>query len=117
MTVLTLTDHPDPPGHESHDQTAFYMPHKTWGPERQNRPTFLFDWGPPTKKASVKRPGSMVYDNKIVLDPASNPVVDHRSIPLTLSSKTPSYKLCAMRIQDPFVEQVDREYILARLLH
>ncbi len=61
-------------------------------------------------RASPPKPGFMMYDGKVVLDPSDKPVKDHKNVPLTLSSEIPGCKMQFMKMQNPDLEQRDCTY-------
>ncbi|KAM0803800.1 hypothetical protein BDR22DRAFT_960427 [Usnea florida] len=97
------TVHPDKTDGLPHGETAFFKPHQTRGPDREDCPDALFvwrDWKTPDDKTIYKggHPGYMYEGNKILLDPHNNPVVNHKFIPLTLSAMTHASKLQEMAL-------------------
>ena len=118
--------HPDPTDGLPHGETAFLYPHQNRGPDRHQCADELFVWReyqskkdengkPLRKKPNVnEHPGFMFEEDKILLDPRNNPVVDHKFIPLTLSVHTDGGKLQEMALQ-PGCRQVDCKQALERL--
>lgn len=127
-TLLTVIVHEDETDGLPHGETAFFKPHQYRGPDRDDCADELFAWrdwhpkkdenGKPIKKEKSKyirkHPGYMYEDGRILLDPHNNPVVNHKSIPLTLSVKTDGSKLQEM-VLNPNVRHIDREQFLRRL--
>ena len=118
-----MTVHPDPTDGLPHGETAFFKPHQNRGPERHQCADELFVWreyhpkkdenGKPLKRAEPRNrardhPGFMFEEDKILLDPHNNPVVDHKFIPLTLSVYTDGGKLQEMALK-PGCRQIDCE--------
>ena len=118
--------HPDETDGLPHGETAFYLPHQNFGPERDDCPDDCFVWpaddsedeearqNPQAKKRRKRNPrprqgdpGFWFEDNKILLDPHNNPVKKHPGMPLTLSSMTEGYKLDLMRILNAAISQKD----------
>ena len=115
--------HPDPVDGLAHSETAFFKPHQFRGPDRNDCADSLFEWrdlepstdepgkrkrksttGPP--KYINGHPGYMYEDNKILLDPHNNPVVNLKFVPLTLSARTDGSKLQEMALH-PDCQHVD----------
>lgn len=120
--------HPDPTDGSEHGETAFFKPHQYRGPDRQDCADELFVWreyipkkdekGKPLKKEKLiytrNHPGYMFEDGTILLDPHNNPVLNHQSIPLTLSIYTDGSKLQEMAL-NPDVRQGDCKSIPLRV--
>jgi len=106
------TDHPDSNGGLLYNETSFMIEQKPWGPHRNDRPAWGFQWKPTARLPgpSPPRPGFMKYKGKIVLDPTDQPIIDHKNIPLTLSSEIPGCKMQWMKMQNPDITQVDCTY-------
>ena len=118
--MLTVIVHPDETGGLPHGETAFFKPHQSRGPDRQDCADELFAWreytpkkdenGKPIRKGKPKynrrHPGYMYESGMILLDPHDNPVVNHEFIPLTLSIYTDGGKLQEMALR-PECQQVD----------
>lgn len=127
-----LIVHPDETDELPHGETAFYLPHQNFGPDRDDCPNECFVWPEDdpededdsedeeaSKKSQAKKksklnhrprrpdPGFWFEDNKILLDPHNNPVKKHPDMPLTLSSMTEGYKLDLMRILNAGISQRD----------
>ncbi len=115
--------HPDPVDGLAHSETAFFKPHQFRGPDRNDCADSLFEWrdleantdeqGKSQRKTTTGapkyingHPGYMYEDNKILLDPHNNPVVNHKFIPLTLSARTDGSKLQEMALH-PHCQHVD----------
>ena len=114
--------HPDPVDGLAHSETAFFKPHQFRGPDRNDCADILFEWrdfepsteeqgkSKKTRKSTPKfingHPGYMYEDDKILLDPHNNPIIDHKFIPLTLSARTDGSKLQEMALH-PDCEHVD----------
>ena len=126
---LTVIVHPDPTDGISHGETAFFKPHQNRGPNRNQCADELFVWreyqskkdenGKPLRKSKPKssiddHPGFMFEEDKILLDPRNNPVVNHKFIPLTLAVHTDGGKLQEMALK-PGCRQVDCKQVLERL--
>ena len=88
---------PDEPGEEPHGDTAFFFPHWHLGEERHARADILFTIDETDTNNPQPRydPGWMMYDpvkkeisdsgTVIVLNPADNPIVNWKEIPLCIS--------------------------------
>lgn len=111
---LIFADHPDPQGLGGlNDQTAFKAEHRRWGPDRGDRPNILFCFDEEGDERPSYSPGWMWYQGQVVLDPENEPILDWQEVPLTLSSKTPGYKMEAItRMESRDVCHEDRELIV-----
>lgn len=111
-------------------ETAFFLPHQSLGPDRDDCPDECFAWpeddpedepedkedgnkAPQKKKRKPNprprgpHPGFWFEDGKILLDPHNNPVKKHLDLPLTLSAETEGYKLQLMRLLNASILQKD----------
>ena len=97
MSSLTKPVYPDPPGGEPYGETAFFLPHWDLGKARDNRADLVFvieDLGQNNGQPDYD-PGWMMFDpvtqeispdgSLIVLNPADNPIVNWREMPLCIS--------------------------------
>ena len=91
-----IEDNPDEPGSEPYGDTAFFLPHRHLGEGRDARAAIVFMiYEPENHPQPQYDPGWMMYDpvseeisdegTVIVLNPADNPIVNWKEIPLCLS--------------------------------
>ena len=101
--------HPDDNLGDPLNDTSFLKAHQHWGADRKNRPDVLFAWEAPLNWRSQpsKKPGFMVFEDKIVLDNRNNPLRDYPDIPATLSPHVQGYKLEAMARMNPAIVHQD----------
>lgn len=92
-----MPGYPDEAGGDPYGDTAFFYPHRHLGEARDARPDILFeiDETETSNPQPSYDPGWMMYDpvkreindtgTVIVLNPADNPIVNWREIPLCIS--------------------------------
>ncbi|KAM0804763.1 hypothetical protein BDR22DRAFT_547484 [Usnea florida] len=110
---------PDEPGGEPYGDTAFFYPHRNFGKDREQRPDILFtiDETDNNNPQPIYDPGWMMYDpvrreisdsgTVIVLNPADNPIVNWREIPLCISPHMDGSKMEYMRRMNKAIRQQD----------
>ena len=108
--LLIPIAYPDAPNQPASNQTAFVPEYRFWGPDRDNRPEILFQFEEDEERRPrlQEAPCWRFHNGKVVLNPADKPIRDMKGLPLTLSSKTPAYKMEAIKRLNMNIENNDR---------
>ena len=119
MPLLTVQVYPDESGGEPYGDTAFFFPHRHLGEAHHARPDILFaiDETETNNPQPSYDPGWMMYDpvkreisddgTLIVLNPADNPIVNWKEIPLCISPHMNGFKIEYMKRVNKAVRQQD----------
>ena len=119
MPLLTVSVYPDESGGEPYGDTAFFFPHRHLGEAHHARPDILFaiDETETNNPQPSYDPGWMMYDpvkreisddgTLIVLNPADNPIVNWKEIPLCISPHMSGFKIEYMRRINKAIRQRD----------
>ena len=104
---LTKTDFPAT-GWGNEDVTSFLESQKTWGPERANYPTIVFEYKPPSQRNDPEyEPKEWFHNGCLVLDRYDRPMIRFRDIPDVLSSTFPGYAAEAIQRIDSRITLTD----------
>lgn len=114
LTTLTASAHQPAKGTDPCDITSFLEDHKGWGPLREDRPSILFQFEPPKPRDDPSYTFvDMVFEGRIVLDWARQPVKGFYELPATISSKIEGWRMEAiLRI----ISKIKSEDLLARMI-
>ena len=109
-------DIPPASGFDKTDRTAFVLRHKSWGPDRANRPeiNFIFDKPVIPLPADVQpdtEPVDWVWRGFIVLDHNDQPMRYFDDCPTTLASCVEGFRLDAIMKRNPRLEVLDLWYV------
>ena len=109
MTVHEPPDH----GVDSMDITSFHPDQLTWSSDRLHRPSILTLWSEQPGSAPTHPLGYLLFNGRLVLDYAGNPMRAFRHLPLTISSAVGGFRLEAWSRQD--IHRLRMDDVLARI--
>ncbi|KAL8796503.1 MAG: hypothetical protein Q9195_001177 [Heterodermia aff. obscurata] len=105
-------DFPPASGHDRYDRTSFVPAHKTWGPERPNRPEINFVFEKPKTPLPLHmqpdtKPKQWIWHGLVVLDHNDKPMRDFDDCPTTLASCVEGFRIDAILKRNPQMESLD----------
>ena len=109
MTAYEPPDH----GVDSMDVTSFHSDQVSWSSNRPHRPSILTLWSEHPGSAPTYPLGYLLFNGRLILDYAGNPIRAFRHLPLTISSAVGGFRVEAWNRQD--IHRLRMEDILARL--
>ena len=109
MTVYESPDH----GVDSMDITSFHPDQLNWSSNRLHRPSILTLWSEHPGSAPNYSLGYLLFNGRLILDYAGNPIRAFRHLPLTISSTVGGFRVEAWNRQD--IHRLRIDDILARL--
>ena len=113
-TLLTLSVYEPPDyGIDSKDITSFHLAQRDWSASRAHRAPILTLWSEPPGSAPTFPIGCLLFNGRLILDYAGNPLRAFRHLPLTISSAVKGFRLETWIRQD--IHRLHIEDILARL--
>ena len=95
------------------DVTAFHPDQRDWGSTRAHRAPILTLWSEPPGSAPNYDIGYLLFNGRLILDYARNPIRAFRNLPLTISSAVKGFRLETWVRQD--YRRLRTHDILARL--
>ena len=95
------------------DITSFHPDQRDWSSTRAHRPPILTLWSEPPGSAPTYSIGYLLFNGRLILDYAGNPIRAFRHLPLTISSAVKGFRLESWARQD--VHRLRMNDILARL--
>lgn len=95
------------------DITSFHPDQRDWSSTRAHRPPILTLWSEPPGSAPTYSIGYLLFNGRLILDCAGNPIRAFRHLPLTISSAVKGFRLESWARQD--VHRLRMNDILARL--
>ena len=95
------------------DTTSFHPDQRDWSSSRAHRPPILTLWTEPEGSAPTYPIGYLLFNGRLILDHAENPIRAFRQLPLTISSAVKGFRLEAWTRQDFHRMRIDD--ILARV--
>ena len=109
---ITAYEPPDY-GIDSMDVTSFHPGQRDWSSTRAHRAPILTLWSEPPGSAPTYHIGCLLFNGRLILDYAGNPIRAFRHLPLTISSAVKGFRLETWIRQD--VHRLHIGDILARL--
>ncbi|KAL9136168.1 MAG: hypothetical protein Q9175_002625 [Cornicularia normoerica] len=109
----TYTCEPPDHGVDSMDITSFHPDQRDWGSARAHRAPILTLWSEPPRSAPTYPIGCLLFNGRLILDYAGNPIRAFRNLPLTISSAVKGFRLETWIRQD--IHRLHIDDILARL--
>ena len=88
------------------DCTAFYAPHQTWGPQRENRPDILFQYLHTGHKGPRREPSVLYWRGYVILAEDMYPLLEW-GIPTTFSSEEKGWYLEALHRANTLLKPYD----------
>ena len=95
------------------DITSFHPDQRDWSSTRAHRPPILTLWSEPPGSAPTYSIGYLLFNGRLILDYAGNPIRAFPHLPLTISSAVKGFRLETWARQD--VHRLRMNDILARL--
>ena len=95
------------------DITAFHPDQRDWSSSRPHRPPILSLWSEPPRSAPTYHLGYLLFNGRLILDYAGNPIKAFRHLPLTISSAVGGFRIETWSRQD--IHRLRIDDILARL--
>ena len=75
------------------DVTAFHPDQRDWGSTRAYRAPILTLWSETPESAPTYEIGYLLFNGRLILDYAGNPIKAFRNLPLTISSAVKGFRL------------------------
>ena len=95
------------------DVTSFHPDQSHWTSDRLHRPSVLTLWSMDPETAQTYHLGYLLFNGRLILDYAGNPIRAFRHLPLTISSAVEGFRIEAWNRQD--IHRLRKGDILARL--
>lgn len=94
-------------GIDSMDITSFHPDQQDWSADRAHRAPILTLWSEPLRSAPDYHIGCLLFNGRLILDYASNPIRAFRNLPLTISSAVKGFRLETWTRQDGHRLRID----------
>ena len=89
------------------DITSFHPDQRDWSSSRAHRAPILTLWSEPHGSAPTYPVGSLLFNGRLILDYAGNPIRAFRNLPLTISSAVKGFRLETWTRQDNYRLRID----------